>query len=661
MKELDVFRYLKKYREDRTLYEHNLIDTDYNGYVIEVFSSAPASSSPAVQEQLQGEIASLVEKISSLQAIYYETNDEYNEYLGVQNIMMLSSVRVTERFPILIFAVLIMVIFGALGCAGAALFGRIEDFKETGPLMQQLETHDLTFAFGPFLLYLLLHWRQSPPPGPLAGGGVLLLPGGTEADRHSGCRPGPFGGVAFGAAAGKGGAAGRPQHCRRGEPRGRHRGERHPGGAGGHSRPGGGHSPPKRRPGAAWENVQKQQGTGRKAVFPGEDAQPPGGALPPGPWEGGGGMEPVISVVVPVYNGAGYLEACFASLAAQTYRRIEVIAVDDASTDKSGALCDRWAEKDPRFQAVHLPENRGPSGARNEGVRRAKGECLSFVDADDFAEPQLLERMYRRLTEAGADVCACGAEETRIKDGPPGVFSREEAVRCLARSQPFGFVPWGKLYRTALVKDCPFDEGIFYSEDLLFFYQLLREVQKIGFLPDRLYRYTTREGSLINSGVDEKKVYRPCRPGSDLQRRRQPISGGRGGLPPGGHGRRPPLPGGGDRFPADGPGGLPVPGCAGGEEGGVGGAALELPETAPGQPPAPFQLEGPGPLPPEKGRGGDPSAVCQRSGLLGPCRRHGKGRAGMKGERPPDPLRVEKTGSVTKKAARDLVNFTPFL
>ena len=72
-------------------------------------------------------------------------------------------------------------------------------------------------------------------------------------------------------------------------------------------------------------------------------------------------------------------------------------------------------------------------------------------------------------------------------------------------------------------------------------------------------------------------------------------------------------------------------------------------------------LESSGPLPPEKGRGGDPGAVCQRSGLLGPCRRHGKGRAGMKGERPPDPLGVEKTGSVTKKAARDLVNFTPFL
>ena len=121
---------LTRYIEDRTLYEHNLIDTGYNDYIIEVFTEAPASSPSGVQQQLPEEIASLAERISSLQDIYYETNDEYNEYLGAQNIMMLSSVRVTERFPILIFAVLIMVIFGALGCAGAALFGRIEDFIE---------------------------------------------------------------------------------------------------------------------------------------------------------------------------------------------------------------------------------------------------------------------------------------------------------------------------------------------------------------------------------------------------------------------------------------------------------------------------------------------------------------------------------------------------
>ena len=94
----------------------------------------PASSSQADQERIQAEIADLAERINALQSIYYETNDEYNEYLGAQNIVMLSSVRVTERFPILIFTILIVVIFGALGCAGAALFGRIEDFIGITPL-----------------------------------------------------------------------------------------------------------------------------------------------------------------------------------------------------------------------------------------------------------------------------------------------------------------------------------------------------------------------------------------------------------------------------------------------------------------------------------------------------------------------------------------------
>ncbi len=126
--EYDVL--LMQYIEDRTLYEHNLIDKDYNEYILSVFSNAPQSSPQAVQERIQGEIERLAGKINELQTVYYETNDEYNEYLGAQNILMLSSVRVTEKFPILIFTVLIVVIFGALGCAGAALFGRIEDFIE---------------------------------------------------------------------------------------------------------------------------------------------------------------------------------------------------------------------------------------------------------------------------------------------------------------------------------------------------------------------------------------------------------------------------------------------------------------------------------------------------------------------------------------------------
>lgn len=121
---------LIKYIEDRTLYEQNLIEKEYNNYVLSVFNRAPAVSPETLQNEIEEEIARLAEKINVLQTIYYETNDEYNEYLGARNIVMLSSVRVTERFPIAVFTVLIVIIFGVLGCAGAALFGRIEDFIE---------------------------------------------------------------------------------------------------------------------------------------------------------------------------------------------------------------------------------------------------------------------------------------------------------------------------------------------------------------------------------------------------------------------------------------------------------------------------------------------------------------------------------------------------
>ncbi len=121
---------LIKYIEDRTLYEQNLIEKEYNNYILSVFNRAPAVSSETEQEKIREEIGSLAEKINALQTVYYETNDEYNDYLGARNIVMLSSVRVTERFPIMIFTVLIVIIFGVLGCAGAALFGRIEDFIE---------------------------------------------------------------------------------------------------------------------------------------------------------------------------------------------------------------------------------------------------------------------------------------------------------------------------------------------------------------------------------------------------------------------------------------------------------------------------------------------------------------------------------------------------
>lgn len=213
----------------------------------------------------------------------------------------------------------------------------------------------------------------------------------------------------------------------------------------------------------------------------------------------------MISVIVPVYNTETYLVTCLDSLTAQTYPNLEILLIDDASTDSSRRICEDYAAGDARLKVFHFPENRGPSAARNEGIRRAEGEFISFVDADDHVEPDLLEKLYATLSEHKADVSICGADGIRIKDGKADTFSGKEAVRCLARGTPFNLVPWGKLYCAELVKSCPFDEHIFYSEDLLFLYQVFQCAKRVSYFPDPLYHYVNREDSQVHSGVSDRK------------------------------------------------------------------------------------------------------------------------------------------------------------
>ena len=216
--------------------------------------------------------------------------------------------------------------------------------------------------------------------------------------------------------------------------------------------------------------------------------------------------KPLISVIVPVYNVGDYLERCLSTLLAQTYPKLEIILVDDASTDHSGALCNACASRDSRVQVVRFPQNRGPSAARNEGISRAQGEYISFVDADDRVEPDLLEKLYESLTQAGAEVSACGADGIALERGPAAVYTRSEAIQCLAKGVPFNLVPWGKLYRADLVKKTLFSEDIFYSEDLLFVYSVLKQSRRVSYRPDILYHYTQREGSQMQSGASERKL-----------------------------------------------------------------------------------------------------------------------------------------------------------
>ena len=125
--------------------------------------------------------------------------------------------------------------------------------------------------------------------------------------------------------------------------------------------------------------------------------------------------QPLISVIVPVYNIIPYLPRCVESLTQQTYRNLEILLVDDGSTDDTPALCDRLAQTDDRIRVFHK-ENGGPSSARNLGLEQAKGEYVGFVDSDDYVDADMYERLYRAIAETGMPVAQVGRDEID-KDG----------------------------------------------------------------------------------------------------------------------------------------------------------------------------------------------------------------------------------------------------
>lgn len=214
---------------------------------------------------------------------------------------------------------------------------------------------------------------------------------------------------------------------------------------------------------------------------------------------------PMISIIVPVYNVEPYLKKCLDSIAAQTYPNLEAIIVNDASTDRSGQICEYYAARDTRMHVIHFPANQGLSAARNEAVLRARGKYLTFIDSDDYAEPDLLEKLYGNLTENSADISICGTENAWAKTGSSRTYSQEETICCMARRSPFLWNVWGKLYLTETVKAHPFNKHAFCCEDLLFFYQVLKDIKKVSYLKEPLYHYAYRPGSLINSGIDTKR------------------------------------------------------------------------------------------------------------------------------------------------------------
>ena len=217
-----------------------------------------------------------------------------------------------------------------------------------------------------------------------------------------------------------------------------------------------------------------------------------------------------ISVIVPIYNAEKYLDSCIESIAAQTYTALEIILVDDGSTDSCPEKCDGWALRDGRIRVIHQ-ENKGISGARNSGLGAVSGKYIAFVDSDDIIHPEMLERLHRAIIDDGSDLAVC--DFLRFGDSEEAVFgdlnvgertvreARETIADCtqLPRSEL-----WGKLYSFELFDGISFKEGIVYEDTHIMPYIYLK-ADKISIMSEKMYGYRTAEASIMHSNISEIK------------------------------------------------------------------------------------------------------------------------------------------------------------
>ena len=214
-------------------------------------------------------------------------------------------------------------------------------------------------------------------------------------------------------------------------------------------------------------------------------------------------LSPLISIIIPIYNGEKYLKVCLDSILAQTNTHFELILVDDGSTDTSSQICDAYAESDSRVITYHI-SNGGVSHARNYGINVAKGGWITFIDCDDWITPDYLKDFASQNLEPSTlyIIQADKVENGKIKPWP---YLYKEGIcklkagneRIIDKLLVYG-TPWGKFFNSAVVKENKilFDEQISNHEDTLFYFEYIRRIKNIRILSSRYYYRIESTGSL---------------------------------------------------------------------------------------------------------------------------------------------------------------------
>lgn len=227
-------------------------------------------------------------------------------------------------------------------------------------------------------------------------------------------------------------------------------------------------------------------------------------------------MEPLISVIVPVYKVEKYLDRCVQSIVTQTYRNLEIILVDDGSPDSCGTMCDSWSSKDGRIRVIHK-RNGGLSDARNAGIRACSGEYVAFVDSDDYIAPEMIERLYRAAEVFGTPMAICGVCCVDEYGTPTGESDEspiqtecleypEILSRFYQRMGQFYIVAWNKLYLRSLLEDETFPVGKWHEDEFVAA-QLIWEAGTVACIDFPGYNYVTqRHGSIMSAQGDIRRL-----------------------------------------------------------------------------------------------------------------------------------------------------------
>ena len=222
----------------------------------------------------------------------------------------------------------------------------------------------------------------------------------------------------------------------------------------------------------------------------------------------------LISIIIPVYNVCDYLERCLESVIKQSYSNLEIILVNDGSTDNSGKICNIYSERDNRITVIHKL-NGGLSDARNVGLRAASGVFFSFIDSDDFIHRDFIQDLYRMIIEYHADIAICGYErgnrETFSKKKKSNeefvVFNSKEILhQWHSKYKHVETMAWNKLYRRELFEKNNIEYPVgYFNEDVQTTHLLVAEAEKIIITNKKLYYYFQRSGS-ITDGITNRKV-----------------------------------------------------------------------------------------------------------------------------------------------------------